>query len=213
MAIKPSSHIDWTDGDAAKQVEPSAGKKLLGWVALERPPFEFMNHLFFRLDEWQKYFEEVTDAQIASLLVIVDSDPLKGNFTALQAAHDDAGTVAGSKIVITSDLVLTATVSITKPDIEIEMRNSKRFVKDAGAGAGFVGMQITATADRVRLKHCGFGKAGVEFDGAGDIALEILAGAEDVYLDNPIFGPGNTQDLEDNANNTLVINSPMNVLV
>jgi len=56
--IRPTSKTDWTDGAAAKQVEPSAAKKLTGWVALERPPFEFMNFLFFNTDQWVKFLEQ-----------------------------------------------------------------------------------------------------------------------------------------------------------
>ena len=71
MALpKPTTNIDWTDGAAAKQVEPSAAKKLLGLFALERPPFEFMNFLFFNTDEWIKYLESVTDETLNSWQVI-----------------------------------------------------------------------------------------------------------------------------------------------
>ena len=52
MATKPSSHLNWTDGDAAKVQEPTVGKKLLGWVANERPPAEFFNWLFWRIILW-----------------------------------------------------------------------------------------------------------------------------------------------------------------
>jgi len=211
MALpKPSSHLDWTDGAPAKQVEPSAAKKLLGWVALERPPFEFMNFLFFRQDEWNKYLESVTDETANNDQVLVDAGG-SGQFTTLQAAHDDASVVAGSKILVISDLSVDATVTITKADIEIEFRNGRRLLKGGGAPAtNFTGMQIGATADRVRLKHCGFGRAGSQFSGAGDLALEVVAGAEDVNLTNPIFGPGNTADLTDNGTDT-VIDNPQNM--
>lgn len=209
---KPASHLDWTDGAAAKAVEPSAAKKLLGWVALERPPFEYMNWLFFRADEWIKYLETVTDATIASTIVVVDSGG-GGNFTDLQSAHDDAGTVAGSKILIVSDLSLDTTVSLTKPDIEYEMRSGKRFLKGGGAPAtNFTGVSINATADRMRMKHCGFGRGASHFSGAGDKGLDVDATVEDVYLDNPIFGPSNTQDIDDNGNGTLAINQPQNMV-
>lgn len=208
MALpKPSTNMDWTDGDAAKQVEPSAGKKLLGWVALERPPFEYMNFLFYNTDLWVKYLESITDETANNRQVIVNASG-DGQFTDLQSAHDDAGTVAGTKLLVTSDLSIDTKISITKADIEIEFRNGKRLLKGGGAPAtNFTGIEIGATADRVRMKHCGFGRAGSLFSGAGDVALDIIAGATDVFVDNPIFGPGNTTDLQDNGTDTVVSNA------
>ena len=40
MAKPSEGHLEWTDGDAAKQADPGGSKKLLGWVASERPPFK-----------------------------------------------------------------------------------------------------------------------------------------------------------------------------
>ena len=214
MALpKPGTKIDWTDGDAAKVEEPTVGKKLLGWIASERPPFKFMNFLFFNLGEWVDYLESVTDEVLAATPQAVVDAGGSGTHTTLQAAHDDASIVAGSVIKIISDLSVTATTTITKPDIAIEMVPGKRILKDAGApAAGFVGVQITATADRVRLNHLGFGRLANEFDGAGDIALEIVAGASDVYVNNPIFAPGNSSDITDAGTDT-AINQPQNVAV
>jgi len=171
-----------------------------------------MNFLFLNTDEWVKYLESVTDETANNNQVLVDAGG-SGQFLTLQAAHDDAGTVPGTKLLVISDLSIDVKVTISKNDIEIEFRNGKRLLKGGGApAAGFTGMEIQATADRVRLKHCGFGRAGGLFDGAGNVALDIIAGATDVYLDNPIFGPGNTSDLLDNGTDT-VIASPQNMSV
>lgn len=207
MALpKPSTNIDWTDGDAAKVVEPSAAKKLLGWVALERPPFEFMNFLFFNTDEWIKYLESVTDETLNERVRLVDASG-GGEFLTLQAAHDDSLTVSGTKIVIVSDLTLIATTNITKPDIEIDMRPGQRFLKGGGAPAtNFTGVIIGATADRVRLRGMGLGRAGSFFGGAGDVVIEVAAGANDVMVDNPLAPAGNTTDILDNGTNTVIVN-------
>jgi len=204
---KPTTQLDWTDGAPAKVVEPSAAKKLLGWVALERPPFEFMNFLFFNTDEWIKYLESVTDNTLGALTVVVDAGG-GGSFLTLQAAHDDAGTVAGTKILIVSDLSLATTTNITKPDIEIEMTAGKRFLKAGGAPAtNFTGVIIGATADRVRLRGLGFGRSATHFSGAGDKGIEVAAGATDVAVLNPVFGPTNTTNLDDNGTTTLIANA------
>lgn len=207
MALpKPSSHIDWTDGAVSKVVEPSAAKKLLGWVALERPPFEYMNFLFFRLDEWAKYLESITDETANARVVLVDAGG-NGQFTTLQAAHDSASVVAGSKILILSDLSLDSTTTISKNDIEIEMRPGTRILKGGGAAAtNFTGIQVQATADRCRLKGFGLGRAGNFFNGTGDKALEIVAGAADVFIDNPASPTGNTTDIDDQGTDTVIAN-------
>lgn len=205
--------MDWTDGNPSKVVEPGAAKKLLGWVALERPPFEFMNFLFFNTDEWVKYFEIVTDeTAFARVDAIVDKDG-NGSFLTLQEAHDSAQVTAGSTILITSDLELIATQNITKQDLEIKMQPGNRFLKGAGAPAtNFKGISINATADRCRLMHLGLGRAGKLFNGSGDVVLQIEAGANDVLLFNPMSPPGNTADLTDNGTNT-VVSIPQNVSV
>lgn len=209
MALpKPSNHLTWTDGDSAKVVEPSAPKKLLGWVALERPPFEYFNWLFFRTDEWLQYLESVTDeTALARVDAIVDEGG-NGTHLTLQDAHDDANVQSGSTILITSDLDLDTTVTITKADIEIRMQPGYRFHKGGSAPASnFTGVQIQATADRCRLKNLAFGSAvgGEQFSGSGDLALEIASGASDVYVENPIFVAGNTADLTDSGTNTLIV--------
>lgn len=209
MALpKPSSHLSWTDGSPTKVVEPSAPKKLLGWVALERPPFEMINWLFYQAGNWIEYLESVTDeSSLARVDAIVDKDG-NGTHLTLQAAHDDSGVTTGSTILIVSDLFLDATVNITKPGIEIKMQQGKRFKKGGSAPAtNFIGVSIGATADRVRLMHLAFGSAtGAEkFNGSGDIALDIDAGADNVFVFNPQFVTGNSTDLDDNSNTTIEI--------
>lgn len=203
---KPSTNVDWTDGAAAKQVEPSAAKKLLGWVALERPPFEFMNFLFYNLDLWVKYLESVTDESIFSPIeAIVNETPGQGTHTNLQDAHDDAAVVSGSKIIITSDLTLASTVALTKQELEIEMLPGHRFKKDAGAGAGFNGILLNASADQCRLKNFSFDGS---FSDGGDECLTIQGGNVDSILDQLYFESGNTSNLTDSGTDTRII-SPL----
>lgn len=211
---KPATKPDWTFTNPAQRVEPGAAKKENGWDENERPPKEYMNWLFFNLTEWINYLEEQADLFTSAKQVLVDSSIGTSSFPTfktLQEAHDEAQVVAGWKILIISNLDLDATVNITKPDIEIEQRPGTRLRKGAGAPAtGFTGLQIGATADRVRLTSIAMGSAtGAEqFSGAGDEALDIDVGADNVFLNNPIFVAGNTTDLDDNGNTTLTISSP-----
>lgn len=94
---KPSDHLDWTDGAASKQVEPSGTKKLAGWLSGEKPPFQFMNWLFYFTDLWNKHFEAQIDAEHnvdgPHSNITADSILIKGAITATQ--------VLG--VVVTSD--------------------------------------------------------------------------------------------------------------
>lgn len=202
---KPSSHLDWTDGAVSKVVEPSAGKKLLGWTALERPPFEYMNFLFFRQDEWNKYTESITDEIIGAGQIIVDAGG-GGQFTTLQAAHDDGNTGPGDHIVIVSDLEITATINISKSDLLIEMRPGTRIKRGGGAPAdNFTAMDIQTTADRLKLMFLGFGSstASENFDETGDLCLNLAAGANNVFMFNNQFVANVTDEVNLNGNTTV----------
>lgn len=193
---KPGSHLGWTDGDAAKVVEPSSAKKLLGWVALERPPFEYVNWLFFRADEWIKYFESVTDEIVGAGQIIVDAAG-GGSFTDLQSAHDSADVGPGSKIVVTSDLTIDSTVQISKNDLEIEFRSGNKLIKGGGAPAtNFRGLEIVSSCDRLTLRNAWF----EGFTGAGDNALWLDASALYAVFFRLIFDANN--NFEDNSNAT-----------
>lgn len=211
---KPSSKIEWTVDNPAPgtvRVEPTAQEKKDGWDINQRPPREFMNFLFFNLDEWIKYLEQQTDLFVAGNIdAIVDAGG-NGTHLTLQAAHDAAEVIPGSKIIIVSDLVLVATQSITKPDIEIEMSPGFRFTKGVGAPAtNFTGVDINASAKRTRLSHLAFGSAtpSERFAGGGDLALNVAAAADHVFLMNPIFVVGNTTDIVTNGNATMITAHP-----
>lgn len=73
MATKPTSKIDWTKGNAAPasaRTEPSPGKKTTGWTVNERPPFQFMNWLFYNINEWIDYLEDVTDSPAEGVALV-----------------------------------------------------------------------------------------------------------------------------------------------
>lgn len=55
MAAKPSATTGWGTGTA---IEPSAGKKALGWQANERPPAPYLQWLFKRIEDWLAYLKD-----------------------------------------------------------------------------------------------------------------------------------------------------------
>lgn len=219
-APKPAAHIDWvTDDSPAKITDPGAAQKDAGYIGKQSPdPFHF-NWILNRIDKWLKYVDCQVDLLAGQgISAIVDPNIAASSaprFKTLQEAHDDASVVAGSIILIVDDLLLDTTFAWTKADIEIRMLPSKRIKKGPSAPAtNFTGIDIQATADRVRLVHLGFGSAaGAEqFSGAGDKALNLSAGADNVLLMNPIFVAGNTQDFEDNSNSTYSTVAPQSGL-
>lgn len=192
MALaKPANFIDWTDGDAAKQVEPSAGKKLLGWVALERPPFEFMNHLFFRLDEWQHYFESVTDELVAGTPdfdAVVGSGP--GTFADINAAV--AAVSAGSSILVRTSQTIDAVQIINKANIRIEFHPSAVINR----GTSVTGIRIDAAGVFLHMGRFN------NFVTGGDVALDITANGDNCHILNNRFAVGTDTEIADiGANN------------
>ena len=61
MAGKPSSYINWTSGQAQYVVQPPAGVAAIGWQDAEAPPAEYMNWLFYTLDQWVQYLDEIVE--------------------------------------------------------------------------------------------------------------------------------------------------------
>lgn len=69
---KPTSKPDWTESNpsfATVTIEPTAGKKITGWTADERPPYQTVNWLFYIVDQWIKYLESITDYKYKTVLV------------------------------------------------------------------------------------------------------------------------------------------------
>jgi hypothetical protein len=64
MAIKPTKFLNWTDGSNSKVVEPPSPQAFTGWVAGEKPPFQYMNWLFWLTGKWIEWFEALTAALI-----------------------------------------------------------------------------------------------------------------------------------------------------
>ena len=70
MPSRPSVYLTWTDGASPSKVrEPPSGKKLAGWLKSERPPYQYMNWLFWLTDQWIQYL----DSELTSILAILDT--------------------------------------------------------------------------------------------------------------------------------------------
>lgn len=70
MSTKPTSYLDWTDGDPNKVQEPDASKKLLGFIKNERVSFRYFNWLLHYSDLWIKYLEEKSDSKTLNIISV-----------------------------------------------------------------------------------------------------------------------------------------------
>lgn len=198
MALpKPASHINWTDGAPAKVQEPTAGKKLLGWAFKERPPFEFMNWLFFRLDEWAKYFESVTDelsVQKQEYDAIIGIGGTHADFNALMA---DVGVALLKNILVTTPLTLTSNQILNQNDMIFTFKPQAVITKAVGCT---IGLQVTAL--RVKIKGGRF----VGFNVAGDKAIQLTNTAKNCLVTQASFIDCVTEIDDLGTNNSLSAN-------
>jgi hypothetical protein len=70
---RPSTYVNWVpSGSSAYIQQPSAGQSTTGWVAGEAPPFQYMNWLFYYLDQWTQYLDG-NQLNAAAYLLAADS--------------------------------------------------------------------------------------------------------------------------------------------
>jgi hypothetical protein len=188
---KPSSHLNWTDGNVTKVMEPTVAYKLLGWVSGQRPPFKFMNWLFFRSDEWIKYFESVTDPLVgaSSEWNWVVGSFLGAHFTTLAAAIASGSVVAGDSILVCSSETVATTIQVTKNDLRIGFKKNVVFTNSTA------GTAIQVSADRVDLEKGRFSGFTTGF--------LIDVGSDNTMIRDPRF-VGTTTSITDNASTSSI---------
>lgn len=134
LPARPATHIDWTDGSALKVTEPTGGKKLLGWTKSERPAFQYMNWLFFNLDEWIKWAE----------------DSIDDHETRLAAAETTIGTLGNASSITASN---SGHTYLTGLNVQAQLDQTDSFLEDLanaitqGKGADIVGYIMGAPAN------------------------------------------------------------------
>lgn len=163
---KPSDHIDWTDGSPSKITEPSSGKKLLGWTAGERPAFQYMNWLFWQLNNWDEYFETVTDlliAQAPSYDAVVDGT----TYADLNAVMADVSIAQGSRILIAIALTVNTIQQLTKNNCVVDFKPGITWTN----GTANTGLQISATGSRIRGGRLSGFTTGILIDSGSNYTL------------------------------------------
>lgn len=194
---KPSSHLEWTDGAPAKVTEPTVGKKLSGWLKGERPPFQFMNWLFFRQDEWNKYFETQTDLLIGLQSVFDYVVGVGGTHADLNALVADGGVANYSRVFVKDASTLTVIQTLSKEGLDITFGSSAHYSKGATLGIG-----LDVTAPNVSIRGGRF----LNFDEAGGRGIRLSAGATGCMIVENRFNNCPTE-IEDLGSNNLKTNN------
>ncbi len=196
MAVKPTEQIDWvSDGAPDKLLVPNAAKRLAGYVADARPPAKEHNWIFFILDQWVKYLEEVTDdiAGFANIYSAFVGGPAAlathaATSAGFQQAINDSG--VGDKILVLDPISMDAQVQVSKNDMVIEFHPRAIMTRDAGAPAdNFKAIRMTGTG--IQLLNANMR----DFDQVGDFAITLDAASNFCRIVHPRF-KGNTEDVE-----------------
>ncbi len=157
-----------------------------------------MNFLFFRLDEWQKYFENVTDGLVAlqsTYDVVIGAGGTHGTLADAIAA----GLGPDQRVLVVDPFTITSPIVLSEDGWFIEWKPSAIY---AQGGATTPGIQVTG--DRVTLVNGRF----IDFDGGSDVAIELEAAGKNCLVnkcrfsnvDNDIQDDGTNNSLSDNIN-------------
>jgi len=189
---KPVSKPAWTVGNPSfgtVTVEPSSGKKQTGWTASERPPFQFMNWLFFNIHDWISYFETTTDSLLVQLGIFDAQVGTGGTHATLADLVADANYISGAikNVIVTSDQALSAPITLNKNDFNLEFKPGVNILKGIGANKGLI-----VTAERVRILNGRF----ANFSTAADIAIELGAASKYCMVKGNYF-LNNDTDIDD----------------
>lgn len=187
--VKPASKPAWTETNPAVRTEPSGPYKNTGWFRNIRPPYQFMNWLFYNIGvEWLNYFEQATDFLKGAAHPYDFSIGTGGDFADINAAMASGAVQPGARLVILNSLALANTQQVTKNNLEFIMGPGV-VLSDGGAGTL---LQFSAT--RCRIK-------GGKMAGATVQAILIDAGSNYTMIGEMAFA-ANALDVTDNNNKT-----------
>ncbi len=157
--------IDWIpDNDPTLLEEPTDPKKAAGWLALEKPPYQFFNWFWNLVSQWIRFFDTTTNQYD---VVIGAGDDCTHATIAAAIADGDVGT---NVRVLLRDAITggASATSLTKAGWKIDCRPGVTFTK----GVATTGLSIAAANVEVRgLRFAGFSTGGdkaITFTAAGD---------------------------------------------
>ncbi len=182
LPTPPSVIPTWTDGNPAKQVQPPTPVQTLGWTAGERPPFQYMNWLFWLTGLWITWLYTAVQ-QILTNYALYDAIVDGVNFADLNAVMADSSIAAGARIYVQINLTVNTTQQITKNNCLIVFAPGVTWSN----GSAGTGIQLSAVGTRL---------TGARLTGF-TTALLIDSASNYSILDSLRFA-SNTTDLTDN---------------
>lgn len=181
MASKPTNKPNWIPSDdVAKIIEPTTSKKNTGWLALEKPPFQFFNWFFNISSKWIHYF--AGDVQYN---IIVGGDPDEHDYATMAAYIADSPSV-GDRVLIKADEVLTATLVIPA-GIEVTILKGNKFTLATNFSP------VIQLGNNVKVK----GELRVENSDTGTIAKGFSFNGDNSHSDNLIIENKSTGTITD----------------
>lgn len=144
----PGSYINWVpSGNPAYIVQPTTGQSTTGWVAGEYPPFQYMNYLFYILDNWVQYLDYTINVSGKYPYdVIVGSEPFCTDAT-LAAAVANGAHGPNQRVLLVDSATLSATVHLTKAGWHIDSLPGVTYTY----GAGTTGLSMEANDIRINI--------------------------------------------------------------
>lgn len=188
---KPSSHLDWAVGNPSPSlniIEPSPAKKISAWASDERPPYEFFNWLFFRQDEWNKYFEQVTDSIAGQYDVVIGAGGDATHAT-LQLAINDGALGADQKVLISDSATISTTITLTKARWRIDFKPGVVYTNNA------LNTMFELGAEGIEIYWGRF----LGMTGGSDIVFKQLITAEYCKIVGSRFGIGTNTEVDQSA--------------
>lgn len=68
MATRPIEFIDWVpSGNPVDVIEPPSGQKNSGWQPGEIPPAQYENWVYYILDQWVQWLDQITTPQLLTV--------------------------------------------------------------------------------------------------------------------------------------------------
>lgn len=130
---KPTVYLDWTDGSPTKVTQPGPSQQASGWVAGERPPFQYMNWLFYITDQWIQWLDYYTGTIIdnASGIIASNTNHRIATGTDVQAQLDQIDNALWAYLAITPNTMSPRTMSNT----QLTGDNSRVFLVQTSLGA------------------------------------------------------------------------------
>lgn len=201
---KPTSQPAWTVGNpnfGTVTIEPTAQKKEDGWLIDERPPREFMNWLFFNIDEWITYFDGEIDV-LAGLGQAFDAVIAPaGTHATINDLMADVDIASKKRVLVATAQTLTSTQVIDQDDMEFIFK--PQAVHSQGA-ALTLGIQVDA--ERCTLRGGRF----TDFSTGGDKAIQLTANAKNCLIVDNRFN-NNSTEIDDLGSGNLLANNIVEV--